>query len=243
VLVAGLDEFERMTTHREPYLTQHDQPLDERRRKLARNVKRRAATLPDELTDAVNTYMQAMHGLENADATGGREKAVSDLSELLAIDELRKSLLVVDGRALLEAYEMAGRALPQTTAQVVVVLNTLILPLLADVQRQRGKSVEGLPDSFNGEAVLADIRQLDGHVIVSPNSPASLLRLVLTALQASVNVKGEGIVEAAAAPLLGLGNTLIGFARQRGYPGSETFTFDVHDASANGGGAAKASPQ
>lgn len=233
VLLDGIDAFERLVTHRGPYLKQRDMPASERRRRLSRNIRRKGADLPDAVVATVTAFAEALHGLDHIGIDGSDNVVSADASkdptnarmgQFISLGALRHAVSVVRDADLLAAYEQAGQGLPLGLPTIVTLSNALILPLLIERLTHEGKSTEGLPRSFSLEAILSDLKQEDGHVIASPENPAFLLRLSFTALLAAVKVQGERMLEELAAPMLGLGNIITDFARQRGFPGADALS-------------------
>jgi hypothetical protein len=229
VLLDGLEAFERLATHREPYLKEQDLPPDTKRKRLRRNLKRKGADLPDAFLASVTTYAQALHGLAGVDPTA-RAPAIGAAGQgweqYLSLEAMQRALVEITDADLLEAYAQAGQGLPQSLLPLTTLFNVLLLPFLVDRLTLQGKSTEGLPQSVSLEAILADLQQDDGRTIVSPANPAGLLRLYFTVLLAQVRMQGDQMVEALAKPMFALGGTLIDLAKGRGFPGAETLSFN-----------------
>jgi hypothetical protein len=225
VLLEGIDAFERLTTHREPYLKQPDMPTSERRRRLRRNLKRKGADLPDPVVDAITTFGQALHGLDDVDGAASpaptNGSARRGLGDFLSLKALRRSVCEIRESDLLDAYEQAGQGLQEQLLPLITMMNVFMLPFLVDRLKHQRKSVEGVTQSFDIEAILSDLKLENGHVICSPDNPAGLLRLYFTTMLASVRVQGDQMLGEVTAPMLALANSIAAFAKNSGFPGVE----------------------
>ena len=207
-----------------------DLPPDTKRRRLRRHLKRKGADLPDAFLANVTTYAQALHGLGGVDPSASAPAigaAGQWWGQYLSLEAMRQALIEVSDADLLDAYAQAGQGLLQSLPLFTNLFNVLLLPFLVDRLTLRGKSAEGLPQSVSLEAILADLKQVDGRTIVSPANPAGLLRLYFTVALAQVRTQGDQMIEALAKPMFALGDTLIDLAKGRGFPGAETLSFNV----------------
>jgi len=230
VLLNGVDAFERMATHREPYLREPTLLPDMKRKRLRRHLKRKGADLPDAVLASVTTYAQALHGLSGVDPSASAPAigaAGQGWEQYVSLEAMRQALIEVRDADLLDAYAQAGQGLLQSLPLFTTLFNVLLLPFLADRLTLDGKSTEGLPQGVSLEVILADLKQDNGRTIVSPENPAGLLRLYFTVALAQVRTQGDHMIEALAKPMFALGDTLIDLAKGRGFPGAETLSFNV----------------
>jgi hypothetical protein len=245
MLLDRLAAFQRVATHREPYLLKHDLPDPVARRRLNRNLKRKGADRPEPLIGAVTTFAEALHGLPSGEPAGmdqeeGREQgkeggrgtvlvpdsAVTALSSFVSFAGLRQAIEQASDTTLLDAYEQVGQALPAGLPTFMPIVNVVALPFLAerlahDARTKGKKQNANLPESFNLDAILADLRLEDGHVHSSPDNPASWLRLILAALLIQAIRLGDQLFAELGQAMQEVRSILTDFAVQRGYPGAE----------------------
>jgi hypothetical protein len=235
VLLDGIDAYERLATHREPYLKQQDMPVHERRRRLSRNLKRKGADLPADVLGSVTAFSLSLHGLnipEGGDGTSGTATGTSEahrgFGQYVSLGTARDAVSKASSTDLLEAYEQAGKVTQHQLRLFITMMNVLALPFLADrlsKKNKKSKPASEVIQSINLEDVLADMTVEDGHVTCSPGNPASLFRLFSTIVLVVAREHGEQIMKELTEPLSEYMNAIANFARQRDFPGADTFSW------------------
>jgi hypothetical protein len=187
MLVDTLDFFERSFTRRQSYLTD-ERPVRAKRQQLAKNLRRKGATMPEPLVQYFATMGSVLHGLASSEESSDQDVVdiVERFAPFLSFAALRQRILLLDDATLLARYEEAGRALPRMLPLLITAANVLLLPFLREHVRAQGHPTDALPASIDLAAILEGVKHDGDRVMVAPGNPAGTIRMVIALLHAAV---------------------------------------------------------
>jgi hypothetical protein len=240
ILLEALEIVGRSMVRRQGYLTD-DRPLLEKRKRLTKNMRRRAAAMPDPLIEYLATFDSALHGLIGSDDPD-TQGIVGTFARNVSFPVLRRRLVDINDATLLARYDYATRYLLSYLPQFVTVFNLIVLPLLVQQARASSHPVEAIPTSFDVGAIMAGMKEDEGRVIVVPGNPAGIIRMIMTLLLAILPLDDSALLTEWET-FLNDGARLLTEYLGVDWPGDFT-TADQHDAQRrNGGGDGITKPQ
>jgi hypothetical protein len=192
ILLEALEVLERFMVRRQGYLTD-DRPLPDKRERLTKNMRRKAATWPDPVVEYLATFGSALHGLIGPDDPDA-QSVVGTFARYVSFAVLRQRLDVIDDATLLARYESAGRSLLSHFPRFITMVNLIVLPLIVQQARASGRPVETIPTSFDVGAIMAGVKEDEGRVVIVSGNPAGAIRMVITLLIAALPIDDSALL-------------------------------------------------